>query len=432
MIVNCISSTEMVTSFAMYFYSNIMGLTMAQISTIMLIGGVADAISDPLTGIFVDKTNSRWGKARPYLLLFAIPLAITCYAVFKVPGMDASGKYIYALITYVLYTLAYTMVVIPQNCLIPALTDDMKDRLDVNMCGTVGTNIGQLIASGLGLTLVAVFGAGSEATGFSRTILLFATIGALFVLMDFKNTNERINPPKEQKASLGDIIKSMKNLPWFLCTCVSLLSIAAIVVRASQAVYFANYVLEAPAMASQLLAISSFIGIPLALVTPFLASKLGKRNLVLIGGIMGVAGNIGIYMFMHSWFMVMFWSVVLSLGVGVITGIIYVISAESIDYGEWKMGIRIQGFLMAFVGFTVKIANSLCNMMTSLILDKGGYDSTVAAQSESAINAIQFNYLVLPSILFGLIILCMFFYTLDKKYPAIREELEERRAKSAK
>ena len=209
-------STTMVTSFAMYFYSNIMGLTMAQISTIMLIGGIVDAISDPLTGIFVDKTNSRWGKARPYLLLFAIPLAIACYAVFKVPDMGAAGKYIYALITYVLYTLAYTLVVIPQNCLIPALTDDMMDRLDVNMCGTVGTNIGQLIASGLGLTLVAILGAGSEATGFSRTILLFVTIGALFILMDFKYTNERINPPKEQKASIGDILKSMKNLPWFL------------------------------------------------------------------------------------------------------------------------------------------------------------------------------------------------------------------------
>ena len=149
-------------------------------------------------------------------------------------------------------------------------------------------------------------------------------------------------------------------------------------------------------MDSQLLAISSFIGIPLALVTPVLAAKLGKRNLVLIGGIMGVAGNIGIYMFMDNWFMVMFWSVILSLGVGVITGIIYVMSAESIDYGEWKMGIRIQGFLMAFVGFAVKIANSLCNMLTSLILDKGGYDSAAAVQSESAVRAIEFNYLVLP------------------------------------
>ena len=262
--------TTMITSFSMYFYSNVMGLTMAQISTIMLIGGIADAISDPLTGIFIDKTNTRWGKARPYLLVFAIPLAAACYAVFTVPNMGPDARYIYALVTYVLYTLAYTLICIPQNCLIPALTDNSKDRLDVNMCGTLGTNIGQFIPSGLGLTLVAILGGGSEESGFSRAILLLSVLGVLLILMDFKNTNERCNPPKEQKATLRDILRSMKNLPWFLCTCVSLLVIATVVVRASQAVYFATYVLENPGLASPLLSISSVIGIPVALVIPFL------------------------------------------------------------------------------------------------------------------------------------------------------------------
>lgn len=423
--------TTMVTSFAMYFYSNVMGLSMAQISTIMLIGGIADAISDPLTGIFIDKTNTRWGKARPYLLIFAIPLAIACYAVFKVPDLSQEGRYIYALITYVLYTLAYTLICIPQNCLIPALTDNGKDRLDVNMFGTLGTNIGQFIPSGLGLTLVAILGGSSEESGFSRTIMLFSVLGVLLILADFKNTNERCNPPKEQKASLGDIIRSMKNLPWFLCTCVSLLVIASVVVRASQAVYFATYVLNNPDLASPLLSISSVIGIPVALVIPFLATKLGKRNLVLLGSIMGVIGNLGVYLFKQSSFMIMFWSVILSLGIGVINGIIYVMSAECIDYGEWKMGIRIQGFLMAFVGFAVKVANSICTMLLSLIMDWGGYDATATVQSDSAIRAIEFNYLGLPTILFALIIVCMLFYTLDKKYPAIREELEKRRAAAA-
>lgn len=186
--------------------------------------------------------------------------------------------------------------------------------------------------------------------------------------------------------------------------------------------------LENPGLASPLLSISSVIGIPVALVIPFLATKLGKRNLVLLGSIMGVAGNVGVYLFKHSSFMIMFWSVILSLGIGVINGIIYVMSAECIDYGEWKMGIRIQGFLMAFVGFAVKVANSICTMLLSLILGWGGYDATAAVQSESAIRAIEFNYLGLPLILFVLIIVCMLFYNLDKQYPAIRDELEKRRA----
>lgn len=129
--------------------------------------------------------------------------------------------------------------------------------------------------------------------------------------------------------------------------------------------------------------------------------------------------------------MIMFWSVILSLGIGVINGIIYVMCAESIDYGEWKQGIRVQGFLMAFVGFAVKIANSIVTMICSLILGAGGYDAKAAVQSTSAVTAIRFNYIWLPTILFGVIIVLMLFYTLDKQYPAIRKELEERRAKAA-
>lgn len=423
--------TTMVTAFVMYFYSNVVQLTMAQISTIMLIGGIADAISDPLTGIFIDKTETKWGKSRPYLLFASIPLVIACYAVFKVPDMGTAGKYIYALITYVLYTLAYTLIVVPQNVLITSITDDGQDLLHVNMCGTVGTNIGQLIANGFGLAVVAILGSGSDEVGYPRTILLFCTIGALLILTDFKNTRERVNPPKGQKITMKDTLNSFKNLPWIICTFTTLLTIAIVVIRASQTVYFAQYVLENAGMAARLLSISNVIGIPIAFCIPFLANKIGKRNLVLLGGIMGFAGNIGVYFFMHNVFMIMFWSVILSLGIGVINGIIYVMCAESIDYGEWKQGIRVQGFLMAFVGFAVKIANSIVTMICSLILGAGGYDAKAAVQSTSAVTAIRFNYIWLPTILFGVIIVLMLFYTLDKQYPAIRKELEERRAKAA-
>lgn len=422
----CLATTA-ITAFVMYFYTDVIGIGLIQVGTIMLIGGIADAISDAVMGVIVDHTNTRWGKCRPYLLFGAIPMAVFCFFVFRVPDASATVKYIYALVTYVLYILAYTAVLIPQNVLITAITDDQKDRLATNMFGTLGTNLGQLIPNALALTLVAVLGGGDEYSGYGKTILIFVVIGAALLFMDGKNTRERMNMTGPQKISIADTIRSMKNVPWIICTVTTLLVIASIVIKSSTTVYFAVNVLNSPGIASTLLSIANVIGIPVTLIIPFVAEKIGKRNLVWTGCIFGFIGSVGIHFFKESILMVIVMSSLASIGVAFINGIIYVMCAESVDYGEWKYKVRVQGFLMAFIGFAVKVSTSFVSMISTAIMNAGGYVGSAETQTASAVNAIEFCYVGIPAILFVVIFIVNIFYKLDKMYPQIQTELGLRR-----
>lgn len=425
--------TTIITAFAMYFYTDVVGISVLQVGTIMLIGGIADAISDAVMGVIVDHTHSRWGKCRPYLIFCAIPMAITCFFVFHVPDASATVKYVYALITYVIYTLGYTAVLIPQNVLLTAVTDDQKDRLGVNMCGSLGTNFGQLIPNALSLTLVAILGHGSKYRGFNWTVILFCVFGAALTMMDGFNTRERMNMGKtaQQKISAADTVKSMKNAPWIICTITMLFTIAQVVVKSSTTVYYAANVLNKPGVSSTLLSIANIIGIPITLVIPIIASKIGNRNLVWCGAALGVIGNAGLFFFKSSTVLVITCAVIASVGTAFINGIIYVMCAEAVDFGEWKQGVRVQGFLMAFIGFAVKIANSLVQMITTGILNAGGYDGKAATQSASAVHAIEFCYVGIPIILLVVVFIINAFYRLDRIYPQIRADLEKKRAGAA-
>lgn len=418
--------TTIITTFIMYFYTDVVKISLLQVGTIMMLGGIADAVSDLALGILVDKTNSRWGKSRPYLLIFAIPLAVACFFVFRVPQAGDGVRYAYAMVTYLIYTLAYTCICIPQNVLMASITNDPKDRLATNMFGSLGTNIGQLIPNALALSLVAVLGKGSEYDGFGRVAIVFGVVGALLILADFKFTHERCNPPAGEKITMKDTIQAFNNLPWLISTVTTLLTIVIVVIRASSTVYFTQNVLNAPEMASRLLSISNIIAIPITLVIPFFASKFGKRNLVLLGGTMGILGSAGIFLFKSNLTLVMVLSVLISIGIALPNGVVYVMAAESIDYGEWKFKKRVQGSLMAFVGFAVKVSNSIATMAISAILNAGGYVGGAETQTASAVKAIEFNYLGLPMILFAVVIVANLFYTLDKKYPQIKAELDER------
>ena len=421
--------TTIITTFIMYFYTDVVKISVLQVGTIMLIGGIADAVSDAVMGIIVDHTNTRWGKCRPYLLFGAIPMAVACFFVLHVTDASATVKYIYALITYVIYTLAYTAVLIPQNVLISAITDDTKDRLATNMFGSLGTNFGQLIPGAFALTLVSVLGHGSEYRGYNLTILIFGAFGAVLTMVDGFNTRERMNMGNavQQKISAVDTVKSMKNMPWVICTITMLFTIAQVVVKSSTTVYYTTNVLQNAGMSSTLLSIANIIGIPITLIIPVIAAKIGNRNIVWAGAVFGVVGNIGIYLFKFNSIAVIACAVVASVGTAFINGIIYVMSAESIDYGEWKNGIRVQGFLMAFIGFAVKIANSIVQMITTAILNAGGYDGVAAVQTVSAVNAIEFCYVWIPVILFAVVFIINGFYKLDKIYPQIRADLDKKR-----
>ncbi|MCJ1997140.1 MFS transporter [Lactococcus piscium] len=423
-------STTVITTFAMFFYTNVIGINILQVGTILLFGGIVDAISNAFMGVIVDHTKSRWGKCRPYLIFGAIPMAAACFFVFHVPDASASTKYIYALITYIIYTLASAAVLIPQNVLMAAITDDQDDRLATNMFGSLGTNFGQLIPSLMTLGLVAFLGNGSDYKGFNYVILIFGVIGAALTMMAGFNTRERMNMSAigQQKISAKDTLRSFKNGPWLLVTLITLFIIAQVVVKASTTVYYTTNVLGNPGVSSALLSILSIIGVPITLIIPIIAKKIGKHKLVLMGAAMGIIGNMGLLFTKGSIPGVIACTAFAAAGSAFITGIVFVMCAETVDYGEWKTGIRVQGFLMAFIGFAVKVANSIVQLLISGILNSGGFNGQAKVQTVSAVHAIEFCYVWLPIIFFAAVIILNYFYKLDKIYPQVITDLETRRA----
>ena len=162
--------TTLITTFIMYFYTDVVKISVLQVGTIMLIGGIADAVSDAVMGIIVDHTNTRWGKCRPYLIFGAIPMAAACFLCASCSGCKCHSK-IYLCFDYICYLyIGIYNCTDSTNVLISAITDDTQDRLATNMFGTLGTNIGQLITGAFALTLVSVLGHGSEYRGYNITI----------------------------------------------------------------------------------------------------------------------------------------------------------------------------------------------------------------------------------------------------------------------
>ncbi len=417
--------TTMISTYMMYFYTNIVGIPVLQVGTITLVGGIVDAISDILMGMLVDKTRTKWGKCRPYIGLMAIPLAVIAFVMFNVPDASASVKFIFAFVTYQIYVCLYTSVCIPYQTLMSSITDRQDDRLSVNMWKTIGSSSGQFVISAFALGIVSAFGGGQN--GYKYTVAIFAVVGTIALLTCFKNTKERVVLPAGEKIELKDTLQAFKNLPWVLVCCTAFLALTAVVLRAQQTMYFAQYVMGDVNIASRLLTISTIVAIPVALVVPKLAVKVGKRNLIIIGGLIYILSSVGMYMGRTNSMIVYLFAVLCGIGGSMPNSVCYVMTAETIDFGEWKHGKRVQGALMSFIGFSVKVGGSIGGMVASIILNHGGYVEGALEQSASAIRAITINFIWLPAIMYAVIVVLMLFYRLDKQYPAIAAELAERR-----
>ncbi len=418
--------TTVFSVFAAYFYTNVVGISILHVGSIMLIGGIVDAISDIVMGMVVDKTNTRWGKSRPYLLFMAIPLVVISFLAFNVPNAPETVKYIYSLITYCLYTCVYTAIFIPYSTLMSSITANLEDRLSVNMWQGLGSSIGQFIINSFALSIVAKFGDGIN--GYRTTILIFGVAAAILLTICFCNTKERVVPPKGEKIGLNDTLKAFKNSQWLIVCFTVFLALTAVILRAQQTMYYSQYIMNDIDIAPKLLAISTIVAIPVALVMPKLSIKFGKRNMLIAGSVLYIAASLGMYVFRTNSVIVYAFAFLAGIGGAVPNNVCYVMTAESIDYGEWKHGKRVQGALMSFIGFSVKVGASIGGMLASFILNLGGYDGAAAVQTQAAKNAISMNFIGLPVIMFAIIIVLNLFYTLDKKYPQIKADLELRRS----
>ncbi len=419
----------MITFYLLYFYTDVFGISAAAVATMFLIARVWDAINDLIMGIIIDKTKTKWGKCRPYFLWMAIPYGIFAFLTFTTPDLVGTSKLIYAYITYIALGTVYTAINIPLSAILPSLTDDYQERTAVNAVRMIFAVIGGLLVAGLTMPLVEAFGQGNAAKGFQLTMGLYAVIAVILFIITFLNTRERIQAANKKSIPVKESFKALKgNTPWLISVLINFVMWTGMTMKNQTAIYYLQYNLGRPDLISTFLPLAIIAILPGIILVPFVSKRIGKRNTMFIGNLVAILGFIMIYLAgNHNISLLFTGNIVSSIGLGFNVGLIFALIADTVDYGEWKSGVRASGLLFAASSFGVKLGMGVGGAISGWTLSAGNYIPQASNQEITALTAIKINFIGAPIISAVGILVLLLFYRLDKQYDEIHAELLIRR-----
>ncbi|MDM8099839.1 MULTISPECIES: MFS transporter [Oceanobacillus] len=416
-----------ITTYIMYFYTDVFGISVAAAGLILLIARVVDAISAPVWGIIIDHTQTKWGQSRPYFLWLAIPFGVATVLAFLSPTLPDTGKYWYAAITYILAAgIIYTGIQTPINSILPNLTKDSNERVAANTFRMIGGNVGAFIAGSAVLPLVGLVGQGNDRIGFPLAIGILAILAIFLLLFAFKNLKERHTNNTEPIPLKKSIRATYRNWPWFLLIGSFILFWIAQTSRISMSVYYAQYNLGNANLAAIFNGLT-ILGMLGTLLTPFLVKIANKHMTMIIGFLIGIAGQTLMAFFEHSIPLIMISWVIAIFGFAIAIAMPFAMLADTVDYGEWKNGVRATGFLTAIGGaFCIQLGSGFGSFIPSLIMEASGFVAN-QAQSAASLSAIKFSFIWLPVIISIIAIIPMIFYRrFEKQESKIKKDLQER------
>ena len=421
---------DMVGFWILIFYTDTYGISAAAAGTIMLIARFWDMVSDPLMGIIADRTNTRWGKFRPYILWMAIPYGVLAILTFTTPDLGETGKVIYAGATYLLLMTVFTAINLPYSSLGAVMTSDSLERTELNSYRFVFAFAGQLIVSGTALTLAKWFGDGNDADGYQRTLILFAGISLVLFMITFFTTKERVTVAKDQSNSIKADFKSLtKNRPWFILFLVGIISFIMFALQnLSIAYYFKYYIGD-----EENVQFFNVIGtIALIAVIPFskkLAKTFGKKNVFLASSLLsgfffmllfipGEKDIISIYVI----------NILAKMAYAPAVPLLWTMLADTADYSEWKTNRRSTGLVFSAASFAQKAGWGIGGALAGWMLALFNFVPN-ATQTETAMTGIKLMISVVPGVLYMSCAIFLFFYNIDKATEKeMQEELERRRS----
>lgn len=387
-----------------------------------------DGVSDLIVGYLIDKTNTRWGKSRPWILFGAVPFGVTAVLAFSVPDIGQTGMLIYAYVTYILLSTSYTIVNIPMASILPALSENPHERTVLASCRTFFSSVGSTVVSAFALTLVDKFGNGNEALGFRIVMIIFGVIGCLVFFFCFFNTKERVMVQAEKVSLKANISCLLHNGPWKLFALNIVWFFGGYVIQASAVIYYFTYVVQNVAMVQIVATITTLVPIVTNLLAPFFVKLTSKRNLMIGGSAVHAGGLLIIFFGSTNVPVLIGGAVIAAAGYGLKGSMHFAMQPDPVDYGEWKSGVNTAGTLSAVNGFIGKVGMAIASSIGAALLQFGGFDAVLSVQSATAQSYITTMYIWVPIVMNITTIITMMFYNLDKIYPQIIKELDERRA----
>lgn len=417
-------------AFLMFYYTDYIGVSAAVVGTIMLVSRLFDGISDLVMGIIIDRTRSPFGKARIWILRLVIPYAIGTVLLFAVPnGWSETAKYIYIFFSYNLaFTVLFTGINLPYATLTALMTQDQYERSVLSIFRMILATCGTLFIKTCTLPVVKFLG--DNARAWTYTFVVFGALEILTFMITFLFTRERVNTNDDKRMEVPVILgfkALVKNKYWFMATLNLVLIFIAQGVNGSSEVYYAKEVLGNGNLVGTFSVALQVTQIICMLFIAGFVKKYGKRNVLMAGaaimivgyGIMGSGGeNLPV---------LIVGCMLRGIGNSGISACMFAMVTDTIEYGEWKTGIRTEGLINSAASFGQKIGNGLSNVLMGAILAVGGYVGTATTQSASAISAIKVSYIYVPIILTAVQMVVLAFYHLDKEYNSILEDIKKRR-----
>jgi glycoside/pentoside/hexuronide:cation symporter, GPH family len=422
---------QMFMNFLLFFYTDVFGIPAAAAGTMFLVTRIWDTFNDPLMGVIADRTNTKWGKFRPYLIWIVIPFAIIGVLTFTTPNLSVTGKIIYAYITYTLMMMAYTAINIPYSALMGVISPNSLERTSLSSYRFVLAFVGAFIIQGLTLPLVEFLGKGNQAKGFQLTMVFYSVLAVILFLITFSTTKERVQPPKDQKTSLKSDLKDLAhNQPWLVLFFLGIFALSYISIRSGSIMYYFKYYLGRETLASVFM-VSGTVGVIIGvMLTEYFSKKFGKRNLYMI--LMGITSVLTIiFYFIKPEQIVLIFAVhiLISFIMGPTAPLIWAMYADTADYSEWKFGRRATGLVFSAATFAQKFGWTIGGALAGWLLAYYGFKANVVQSMETQ-NGIRMMMSIIPAAGSILATVAAIFYKIDEPLmKKIEIELAERKAK---
>jgi GPH family glycoside/pentoside/hexuronide:cation symporter len=414
--------------FLFIFYTDVFGLHPVAVGTMMLVTRLIDAFSDPIMGALADRTQTRFGKFRPYLLWGIIPLVSAGVLVFTVPDLDSDGKLIWAYATYIFMMLAYTFINVPYGALLGVMTGESQERTTLTSFRFIGAFSGGSLVAYFTPTLVTQLGQGDQAFGWQLTMGLYGIISAILFMISFYNTRERIAPPQTTPTPIRTDLKDLlNNKPWLILFSLALIVMMTITLRASSGTFYFKYYVGR----EDLIGSFSFVYmIALALgaaCTPLMTKFFDKRTLLMILMIIVAVLSSAFYFLDKSQVSLMFaLQIIIGFCLGPKSPLVFSMYADTADYSQWKNGRRATAMVFSAAAFAQKLGGAFAGAMMGWLLGSLGYVANQVQSSDSS-HGIVLLMTLIPGVFAVISVFIIRFYSLsDAAVIKLQADLKQR------
>ena len=420
----------MTSTLLIYFYTNVVGISAGAVGMIMLISRVFDGFSDVLMGTIIDRTHSKYGKARIWILRLAVPYALAAIVLFTMPGLGPIGKVVYAFVTYnIMNTVVYTAISQPFHALGSLMSRDRRQRDTICNIRMVLSITASMIITAFTLPLINIVAdmIGNTQAAWITVTAVYAVISVFVLVNTYMTCTERVQTAqksKEEDVPFWTALKATVTNRYFLIALGLMLFYTVYqIIIGTDLTYYCQYVLGNVNLVTPLSAsekIATIVGIAMI---PKLLPKYGKRKLICAGCLLGIAGQLIFLLNATSVSLGMLTCIMRGFGIAPFYGVQYSLPSDAIEYGQWKTGYRIEGLMFSSMSMGQKAGSGFTSAIMGAVLSWAAFDGLKEVQPASAIRAISVFYLYVPIAIWAVMFLLAACYKLDKQYDQMMKEL---------